>query len=204
MANEQTLVYNPSAILNMFGGVINNETTTKVIKVKGLYTEGKGINYRGYYYDNLRDETSEACMTLIVPGLIRSQLKPNQIIECEAYVTKKIQFNGGRIDLQLNVVDVLSKVASTYTDKQLKTFEILQQKATTGHKYVDGFIKSKIITGEPITLNILIGKAGIIDSDIKHQLQEAISFYKFNFIRINLTSEREIMESLNLNEGSCD
>jgi hypothetical protein len=143
-------------------------------------------------------------MTLIVPGLIRSQLKPNQIIECEAYATKKIQLNGGRIDLHLNVVDVLSKQASTYTNKQLKTFEILQQKAEQGHKDVDGFIKSNIITGEPITVNILIGKVGIIDSDIKHQLQEAIGFYKFNFIRINLTSEREIIESLKDNESSYD
>jgi hypothetical protein len=49
MASEPSeIVYNPSAILNIFGGAIINETTTKVIKVKGLYAEGKGINYRGY------------------------------------------------------------------------------------------------------------------------------------------------------------
>ncbi len=41
-------------------------------------------------------------------------------------------------------------------------------------------------------MNILFGKAGIIDSDIKHQLEETITFYDFNFIRINLTSEKEI------------
>ena len=53
-----------------------------------------------------------------------------------------------------------------------------------------------IINEEPITINILIGKGGIIDEDIKHQLREAIGFYKLFFTRINLSSEREIIESL--------
>jgi exonuclease VII large subunit len=58
---------------------------------------------------------------------------------------------------------------------------------------LDSFIKSKIIKSEEIIVNILIGKGGIIDSDIKHQLKESINFYKFNFIRINLSSEKEII-----------
>ena len=61
-----------------------------------------------------------------------------------------------------------------------------------------------VINEEPITITVLIGKAGIIDSDIKHQLQEAIAFYKFNFIRINLTSEKQIIEALRHFQSQCD
>lgn len=143
-------------------------------------------------------------MTMVVPGLIRAQLCSGEIIECNAYLTKKVQLNGGRIDLQLNVVELLSKNSSSYSEEQLKAFEILTKKAQVGHKDVDGLIKTKIINAEPITVNILIGKTGIIDSDIKHQLQEAIAFYKFYFIRINLSSEREIIESLRFYQRKCD
>ncbi|MEP6514304.1 MAG: hypothetical protein ABJA79_10560 [Parafilimonas sp.] len=139
--------------------------------------------------------SSDACMTLLIPGIIRNQLTPLQIIECSAYLTKRVQLSGGRIDLQLNIVELLAKASSSFTDAQLKSFEILQRKAEVGHKDVDGFIKTKIINAEPISIVILIGKAGIIDSDIKHELKEAIAFYKINFVRINLTSEKQIIEA---------
>lgn len=202
--NDTEAVYNPSALLNIFSSTLNNETTRKIFKVKGIYTAGRGTSYNNVYYDTLKDETSDACMTLVIPGLIRAQLSANQLIECNAYLSKKVQLNGGRIDLQLNVVELLSKNSSSYTEAELKTFEILKKKAELGHRDVDGFIRSKIINGEPITVTILIGKAGIIDSDIKHQLQEAISFYKFYFVRINLTSQKEIIENLNYYQKKCD
>jgi exodeoxyribonuclease VII large subunit len=62
----------------------------------------------------------------------------------------------------------------------------------------DSLIKTKIINNEAISIAVLIGKSAIIDEDIKHQLKEAIGFYKLCFIRINLCSEREIIESLTL------
>jgi len=201
---EIEVVYNPSALLNIFGSTLNNETTRKVFKVKGVYTQGKGANYNGFYYDTLRDETSDACMTLVVPGLIRSQLSPNQTIECIAHLGKKVQLNGGRIDLQLNIVDLLSKSSSNYTETQLKAFEILERKAATGLKDVDNFIKSKITKGDTITINIIIGKSAIIQEDIKHQLKEAIGYYKIYFRPINLTSTKEIIENLHFYNGKTD
>ncbi len=98
----------------------------------------------------------------------------------------------------------MQKIPQTYAEAQIKSFEILKRKAESGHKDVDGFIKSKIINEEPIAVIIIIGKAGIIDNDIKHQLQEAIDFYKFHFVRINLTSEKEIIESLVYYAEKCD
>jgi hypothetical protein len=169
--------------------------------VKGVFTQGKGGNYNGFYYDNLRDEATDACMTLVVPGLIRSQLTQNQTIQCNAYLTKKMQQNAGRIDLQLNVVELLSKSSSTYSETQIKSFEILEKKAALGHKDIDSFIKSKITKNESISINIIVGKSAIIQEDIKHQLKEAVGYYKVHFIPINLTSTKEIIESLNYYNG---
>ncbi len=202
--DEIEVTYNPSSILTIFTNNISNEITRKVFKVQGIYSPGNGISYKGLYYDSIKDETGDACMTTIVPGLLRAQLMPNQVIECSAYLSKRIQLNGGKIDLQLNIIELVSQSVSTYTEDQLKAFQVLERKAEVGYRDVDGFIKSKIINSEPLTVCIIIGKAGIIDSDIKHQLQEAICFYKFNFIRINLTSEKQITEAMLQFQKDCD
>ncbi len=86
------------------------------------------------------------------------------------------------IDLHVNVVELLSQKESRYSEEQLKAFEILQKKAEQGYKNVDGFIKTRIIQRQPITITMLIGKTAIIDSDIKHQLKEAIGLYDFIFV----------------------
>lgn len=202
--NDTEVVYNPSSILTIFSNTLNNDTTRKVLKVKGIYTQGKGNSYNGFYYDNLRDEATDACMTLVVPGLIRSQLTQNQTIECYAHLSKKMQLNAGRIDLQLNMTELLSKTSTTYSETQIKTFEILEKKAALGLKDVDSFIKTKITKGEPISLNIIIGKSAIIQEDIKHQLKEAVAHYKIYFRPVNLTSAKEIIENLNYYNGKTD
>ena len=202
--NQIEVVYNPSALLQIFTNSLQNETTRKVFTVKGIYTPGNGISYKGIYFDTLKDETTESCMTLVLPGLLRARVRATNVIECNAYLTKKVNLNGGRIDLQLNVIELLSKQAARYSEDEMKAFQVIQKKAETGYKDVDSFIQSKIINGETITVVILIGKAGIIDSDIKHQLQEAIGYYKFHFVRINLTSEKEIIESFHYYQKKCD
>lgn len=189
--------YHPSSLLTIFANVLNAEPTRKEFRITGIYQEGKGISYGGLYYDTLKDESTDTTLTLVVPGKLRTFLQPQQTIECLAYLIKKIQPNGGRIELQVAVTSIISQVEAKYTDKQLRAFEILQQKADVGYRDVDSFIKTKIIAGEQLTITILIGRSGIIDSDIKHQLQEAIGFYTFNFIRINLSLESEIIAAIN-------
>jgi hypothetical protein len=52
---DTEVVYNPSALVSIFNSTLNNEATRKVFKVKGIYTQGKGANYNGLYYDSLKD-----------------------------------------------------------------------------------------------------------------------------------------------------
>jgi exodeoxyribonuclease VII large subunit len=193
---SEIVPYNPSSLVNVFNNVLNADTTRKVFRIKGVYVPGKGMNYGGVFFDSLKDEYSDATITLIVPALIRVNLQAQQLIECSAYLTKKVQLNGARIELQVNVTEVHSQEQSKLTDEQIKAFEILQKKATIGYKDVDSFMKTRIIQQEPITVTIIIGRTGIIDSDIKHQLKDAIAFYNLEFVRISLTSETEIIASL--------
>ena len=118
-------------------------------------------------------------------------------------MTKRVQANGAKIELMGYVVEV-SEQERKYTDDQIKAFEILQRKAEQGYKDVDSFTKTKVINSTPINIIILIGKSGIIDSDIKHQLKEAITFYNFQFIRISLSSPVEIITAMQKHEKTAD
>jgi exodeoxyribonuclease VII large subunit len=86
------------------------------------------VNYNGSYYDSLKDESSDACVTLIIPGAIRHQVTPQQTIECTAYLTKKVQLNAGRIDLHVSLIELLSQQESKYTEEHIKAFEVLKKK----------------------------------------------------------------------------
>src|SRR6266496_3735390 len=158
--SNEIICYNPASIVGIFNNALTIEITKKAFRVRGIYIAGKGVNYNGFYYDSLKDENSDACVTLIVPAPIRHDLTTEQTIECTGYLSKRVQLNGGRIDLHVNVIELLSQQESKYSEEQLKAFEILQKKAEQGYKDIDGFIKTRIIQQEPITVSILTGKIG--------------------------------------------
>lgn len=58
----------------------------------------------------------------------------------------------------------------------------MQRKAVTGYRDVYSWIKEQIIKEEPFKIGIIIGKSGIIDNDIKHQLRESIGFYDISWV----------------------
>ncbi len=188
--------YNASSIIHIFNNTLISEAARKIIRVKGVYHPGRGQNYSGFYYDQLKDEMSDACITLIVPALIRPELEDGRTIECYAYVTKKVQVNNARIELQLTLTDLLAQNESRFTQDEIEGFKILQRKANSGYRDVDTFLKTKIVNGEPIRIIILHGVTAIIQHDIRHQLEEAISFFDFEFKPINLTSENAIINAL--------
>lgn len=203
MTNEVAIL-TPTAVVNIFSNALTNDSTRKPFVIKGVYTPGKGANYGGVYYESLKDEYSDAFITLVVPALLRTNLKAEQVIECAAYLTKKVQVNGARIELQVNVMEVHAQQESKVTDEQIKTFEVLQRKAAQGYKDLDTFIRTRLIHQHPVGVTIIIGKTGIIDSDIKHQLKDALAFYDLHFVRVNLTSEKEIIQALLDYDGKTD
>lgn len=114
--------------MHIFSNAITNDTTRKPFVIKGIYIPGKGANYGGVYYDSLRDEYSDSYITLVFPALLHINLKAEQLIECSAYLTKKVQPAGARIELQVNVTELHSHVDSRLTEEQVKSFELQQKK----------------------------------------------------------------------------
>jgi exodeoxyribonuclease VII large subunit len=108
------------------------------------------------------------------------------------FITKRVVNTSGSIQIQLTVTDLVEQTQNKYSEDDLAKISLLQAKAASGFKDVQGFIKSKILAEEPFKIAVIIGKSGIIDNDIKHQLKESIGFYDLQFFRVSLTNEAEL------------
>src|SRR4051812_36098706 len=117
------MVYNPSSLLNIFNSTALNDIVGKVLQVRGIYAPGDGISDKGIYLDKLMDGVKDASITLAVPGIIRTYLHLNDVIECDAYLTKEVSVNEGTMDLHLNVVKLRSQNFSDDINVQLQAFE---------------------------------------------------------------------------------
>lgn len=194
--NSPIITYSPAAVLNLFNNSISINQTKRIVQLKGIYIQGKGNQYSGYFYDTFRDEASDAAITILVPPLIRNELQPNKTVTVNGFVTRRVINTSGSIQIQLTVTDLVAQTQNKYNDEDLKKIEVMQRKAVIGYRDVYSWLKEQIISGQPFKIGIIIGKTGIIDNDIKHQLRESIGFYDISFHRINLSSEEEILTTL--------
>lgn len=191
----------PSALVHLFANAMPVHFMERAHQLRGEYVPGKGVSYQGMYYDTLKDEVSDGSISLIVPGVIRGQLSPGQVIEVAGYLNRRVSTIGARIELQLTVTELVSQDAKTVDEEQVKVFEVLQQKANAGYRDADGLIKAAILEDRRIAIEVIIGKSAIIDQDITHQLQDATGFYDLRFKRITLTNERELIESMQTSDA---
>src|SRR3569832_1042895 len=115
-----TLIYSPAAVLNLFNNALTVSQSKKLIQVKGIFQLGKGSLYNGSYYDSLRDEASDAQITVIVPALIRNELQPNKTVTVNGFISKRVVNNASRIDIQFTITDLVAQSQNRYSDEELK------------------------------------------------------------------------------------
>jgi hypothetical protein len=196
MVPNDSFLHTPAALVHLFANSISFDASREMKRVKGLYVQGKDLVYAGKYYDVLRDETGDASITFLVPAMFREQLTDGQIIEVVGFLQRRVVAKGARIELQLELTEILGQDKASFHPEEIKVFEILQRKRDAGYLDVDGFIKKQLLNNQPIQIKILVGKTGIIHSDISAQLKDAAGFYNIEFIPINLSHEEEIIEAL--------
>ena len=188
--------YTPASLLHLFNSILAPSATKKIILLKGIYQAGKGVTYAGFFYDTLKDEATDAVLTLVVPALMRNGLVQGKTIEFYGYITKRVVLNGGRIEVHAVMTELVQQTANTYSEKEVRAMEVLQKKVALGFGDVDGFLKGRVVDGVGVKVRVLIGKTAIIDSDISHALGEAVGFYAIQYERINLSAEAEIVQAL--------
>jgi len=194
--NHGAVIYSPAAVLNLFNNSISLKQTQRLIQLKGIYVQGKGALYSGYFYDIFRDESSDAQITILVPPLIRNELQPDKTVTVNGFITRRIVNGNGSIQIQLTVTDLLAQAQNKYSDEEVRKIGLMQAKAAAGFRDVYSWLKENIINERPFKIGVIMGKSGIIDNDIKHQLRESIGFYDLGFHKVNLSSEQAIVAEM--------
>jgi hypothetical protein len=68
----------------------------------------------------LRDEASDAQVTLFVPALIRSELQPNKTVTLNGFITRRVVNNASRIDIQFTVTELVDQTQNKYSTEEIK------------------------------------------------------------------------------------
>lgn len=194
-ANAINNVHTPATIINIFNNALSLRENKKIIIVQGIY-ESKGIkNYGGHYYDQLKDETSNQLLTIMIPEILRQDLKEGYTYKMKGYLNKKV-LDDSVIQLTFGVIDVLSNEGKRMSPDALKVFDIRKKKSDKGYKNLDEILRKKLYKNEFVNIALIYGNEAIIDKDIYRALEETINCYNITEHRVNLTSKDGIIEKI--------
>lgn len=189
-------VHTPSSIINIFNNALSAKEDKKIVIIQGMYESKGSKNYSGYYYDQLKDELGTQSMTIMIPELLREELKDGYTYKMKGYLNRKI-LDDSTIKLNFGVVDILSNEGKRMSSKALKVFDIRKQKSDIGYRNLEEPIKRKLHSNQSFNIALICGNEAIIDKDIYGALQETINCYNITEYRVGLTSKEGIIEKIN-------
>lgn len=189
-------IHTPSSIINIFNNAISVEEDKKVIIMHGIY-ESKGFkNYHGYYYDQLKDEIGNQSLTIVVPELLRKELKDGYTFKLKGYLNRKV-IDDGSIKLNFVVIDILLREGKRMTSDDLKAFDIRKKKADMGYRNLEEVIKGKLYKKQSVKIALIYGNEAVIDHDIYNALGQTVYCYNIKEHRVSLASKDSIIKKIN-------
>jgi len=188
----EDVFFSPSSIVAIFNAATVTKEEKKIINIRGVFKKSGASNYGGYYYNRLKDEASESYITLVTSALMHNQLEDNRTIEFKGFITRKTTSKGS-IDIIINLIELLSERVNKFSEEEAKKILLINRKVDIGFKDLDALIKNSIFNNQRISIKVIMGKAGIIDSDIKKGMEEAIALCDIEYHRISLSAPDQII-----------
>jgi len=163
--------------------------------VRGIFKKNGIQSYGGYYYNTLKDETSDYSITLLTSELLHNQLDDNKTIELNGFVTRKLD-KQGRIVIYLNLIELLAQTVNKFSEEEIKKILLINKKVAAGFKDLDAHIKNSVFNNKRLSIKVIMGKSGIIDADINKGIEAAIALYNIEYHRVSLSAPSEIINKI--------
>lgn len=195
LMKEEETVYSPAAIVAIFNAGITIKEEKRIIRLRGVFKKTGTANYGGFYYNRLKDEAAENQITLITPAIIHNKLDDNKTIDFNGYITRRIDKNG-RIDIILNIIDLVSLSTNKYSEVDEKKMELINKKVAQTPKDLDAVIKNAVFNNRVIKIVVIMGRSGIIDNDIKKAMGDVSTLFDLKFHRVSLSASSEIINAI--------
>ena len=162
---------------------------------------GGGKSYTNYFYDTLYSEADSISITVKIPALLRSKIVNNEIYTLKGYIEKILR--NSRIDLNFVVDGIIAKEEGSFSEDDLKKFELIQKKLELGSKDLDTLIRTKLLNNEIVRVANIYGHNAIVQKDFSEGLDVSQKYFEIVEYTCNITSPTSILtqlsELLNLN-----
>ena len=194
-------VYSPTSVLALFNNALRLPGTENLIYLRGRYAFGGGKSYTNYFYDTLYSEADSISITVKIPALLRSKIVNNEIYTLKGYIEKILR--NSRIDLNFVVDGIIAKEEGSFSEDDLKKFELIQKKLELGSKDLDTLIRTKLLNNEIVRVANIYGHNAIVQKDFSEGLDVSQKYFEIVEYTCNITSPTSILtqlsELLNLN-----
>jgi len=188
-ASLPTNLYKPSELLGMFSAYLSQQAVNrKVIYIRGIYLRNTKHDPRwSYRYDVIRDEDTQAELTLQITEKQTENLKDGNLVTVGGVLGRRVQ-NNGHIQLMLVVSRVEVMKEQVVDEDELKRIELRRKKASIGFKNVDGILEQKLFSDERPKIALVFATTSITMADFNAGINAAKSAIDFEEYRVNFSS----------------
>ena len=170
--------YAPSEILNTFKGKLNADYYASRqgqlrIYMQGVFVPGRGQVYQGYYFDWLKDTSSNSYLSIKVPISLRTQLKANSLINVAGILDYSVQNAYSSIQLILEVTWAETVQVNAVSQDDIKRNELLLQKNRSTRKNVDTLLENILYEDKKPVIGVIIAETAITETDFNSGLNAA-------------------------------
>ena len=187
-------VYSPTAVLALCSNALRLPGTENLIYLRGRYAFGGGKVYINYFYDTLYAEGDSTSITVKMPALLRTKIVNNEIYTLRGFVEKILR--NSRIDLNFVVDGIVAQEESTFSEEEVKKFELIQKKLELGSKDLENLIRTKILNNETVKVANIYGHSAIVQKDFNEGLDVSQKYFHITDYTCNITSSTSIASQL--------
>ena len=190
-------VFNPSELLNIFSDLLARQnTSSKVIYLRGIYFKQKYNPGWAYAYDLLRDEYDQQEITMMISPALRDELKDGSLVQVGGTITRKLSGKGYiLLVFQVSRVDVVKD--QVISEDDMRRGELRTLKSQKGFKNVDFLLEEILFRGERPKVALLFASTSITMADFDAGKESAATHIDFHEHRVSFAKSDDLIAKLN-------
>ena len=195
---QNVQIYHPSEILSILSDALAKQnTSSKVIYLRGIYFKQKMNPGYAYAYDILKDENDQQEITLLISPSLRDDLKDGSLVHIGGTLTRKVSAKG-YIQLVFKVTRVETVKDAVISEDDIKRTELRNKKSQLGYKNVDSILEDILFKGErQPRIALVFATTSITMSDFNAGKDAASAHIEFKEFRVPFSQSADVVKLLN-------
>jgi hypothetical protein len=194
------IIYTPTEIIEIYNQILSiHNKLARCVYLKGIYLKGNNSNYSNYYYDYIKDETTDQQIKIVISNNDRHKLTNNNLVEVYGVIDRKISpfKNLSSIEIQFNVTRVIDIVQEIkYTENEKKLNDLFIKKNGKGFTNVDVLIEKKIYASEKPKIIVLFPQNNVTEKEFHTALGSTIDSIELREERLVFSKSPELFNKL--------